>query len=156
MNHWGLRKFIQFLLIKPNSSLFLSNWSLLYALVKISAIYLLVAQKFIEIKPSSILSLKKWRRISICLVLLCWHGFGNVNCTCIITKYGNATRVNTKILELLPYPQQLSTTRSSRYILGFCCGHGNWVLFLCRPRDQTGPKKSSHTWGLFQSTRDPA
>jgi len=48
---WGLIKDAQFVLIKPNSSLFFSNYSLFSALVKISAICSLVAQKFIETKP---------------------------------------------------------------------------------------------------------
>ena len=47
----GLNKHAQVLLIIPNSTLFLSNCSLLSALVKMSAICLLVAQKFIEITP---------------------------------------------------------------------------------------------------------
>jgi len=75
--------------------------------------------------------------------------FGNVNCTCVITEYGNAPCVNTKVLELLSYPQQLSTTRGSCHIFGFCCGHGNGVLFLGCPRYQTASKKASHTWGAF-------
>jgi len=148
--HLRVNKNAQVVLIKPNSSLFLLHCSLLSALVKISAIWLLVAQKFIEINSFSTLSLKKWCRISICFVLLCWHGFWEIlNSTCIITKDRNASRVNTKVFELLPYPQQLRTARSSCNIFNFCCGHGNRVLFLDCPRYQTGSKKMSHTWGAF-------
>jgi len=37
--------------------------------------------------------------------MLTWV-FGNINSSCIITKNRNASCVNTKVLELLPYPQQ--------------------------------------------------
>jgi len=80
--------------------------------------------------------------------------FSNVNCTCIVTKYGNASRVNRKVLELLPYPQQLSTIRSSRCLLGFYCGHGNRLLFCGCPRDQIGLRKRSHTWGAFSINQE--
>jgi len=55
----GVNQNDQVVLIKPSSSLFLSNCSVLSALVNISAICLSVAQKFFEINPFSTLSLKK-------------------------------------------------------------------------------------------------
>lgn len=65
----------QFILIRPSFNLFFTNYSLWNALVMISTIWSSVLQNFISIDPLSVLSLKKWWLISICLVLLCCIGF---------------------------------------------------------------------------------
>ena len=90
-----------------------------------------------------------------CYFMLTWV-FENISSTCIITKNRNTSRVSTKVFELLPFLQQLSTTRSSCNIFSFYCGHGNRVFFLGCPRYQTGSKKMSHTWGDFLLTKKPA
>jgi len=92
--------------------------------------------------------------MSICLVLLCWHGFLEILIALVLSKKRNASHVNTKIFELLSYPQQLSTTSSSYNIFRLCCEHGNWVFFLGCPRYQTGSKKMSHTWGDFSINQE--
>jgi len=66
----GWFEYAQVLLIKPNLSLFLWNYSLLSTLVTMSAICLSVAQKLIQIRPFSTLSLKKWWRMSMCNIVL--------------------------------------------------------------------------------------
>jgi len=51
VNHWGKNKHAQVVLIKPNSSLFLSNCSLLSALVNISAIFYQWHKNSLKLSP---------------------------------------------------------------------------------------------------------
>jgi len=74
-----------------------------------SAICLLVAQKFIEINPFSTLSLKKWWRMSICLVFLCWHGFFEILIALVLSQ------------KIGMHP--VSTQKS----LSCCLIHNNWA-----------------------------
>lgn len=74
-------------LINPNLDLFLSKGSLPSALVKMPAIWLAVLQKTILINPFSTLSIKKWCRTLICLVLLCWTGFFVILTALVLSQY---------------------------------------------------------------------
>ena len=157
VNHWELMKYSHVLLIIPNSSLFPSNCSLISALVKISAICLSVAQKFIEIKPFSTLSLKKWWRTSTCLVLLCWHRFLAMLIALVLSQNRGMHPVST--------PKSLS----------YCRIHSSWAqqeaaatystlavdmetkcYFFVDEETKQGPRKVAIPDVLFLSTRNPA
>lgn len=63
------------------------------------------------------------------------------NCysTRVITLDANFSCYNTIILKLLSPQENLCTTTSKRYILGFCSTRGYWVLLLAKPWDKPSP-----------------
>ena len=72
--------------------------------------------------------------------MLTWV-FGNINSTCIITKNRNASRVNTKVFELLPYPQQLSQQEAAATYLASTMNMTTECCFLVAQDTKQGPRK---------------
>jgi hypothetical protein len=64
----------------------------------------------------------------------------NLDGTLIVTQEWYLVTMNTIILQGLPHPKKLCTTRSGRHILGFGGGETHAILLFGRPTNQ-GPTK---------------
>ena len=76
----------------------------------------------------------------LCYFMLTWV-FENINSTCIITKTRNASRVNTKVFELLPYPQQLSQQEAAATYLASAVDMTIKCCFLVAQDIKQRPRK---------------